>query len=558
MGFAHVCQFAGGLALFLYGMELTSTGMRRSSGAGTRTVLMRLTRFRLPGLLAGILLSFAMQSSGAATVMLVGLAETGLVDLARALPVALGTAIGTTLTVQIIAFKIGDWSLLICVVALLVRWLCRYDRHKRIGDALFGLGLIFFGMTLMGESAKPLAQVPWFGRLLTGVADSPALGVLVSAVLTGIVLSSAAMIAVVMSVVASRAGTDFTALEALRISVPLILGANIGTCVTALIASSTSSRLGKRVALGNLLFKVGGVLLCLPICGVFADGVWRLTTLVVDPAHTPAAIVATRAIANAHTVFNVVAALVFLPFIGLFRALIERILPDKSPQPVSRALAERLLSMPEVAVEAIAAEVRTTAVHVRNMYTLARKAVLEKDRAAVDQVRHDDDKVDRALVEVTDYAIALSAEDLSEHVAARRDAMLVALRDLEQIGDILSKLIVELARKTIEMGQEYSAEGHEELTGVFQEVADSFDNALRVLSLCDRDAAKKVRSYDKKFAKNRRRLFDRHLERLSTGNPKTAATLAVHMDVVTALGQVHGLLTDIVSVVVHSPPVQGE
>ena len=558
MSFAHVCQLAGGLALFLYGMELTSTGMRRSSGVGTRTMIMRLTRYRLPGLVAGVLLSFAMQSSSAATVMLVGFTEAGLLDLARALPVTLGSAVGTTLTVQIIAFRIGDWALIICVVGLLVRWLCRYDRHKRIGDALFGVGLIFYGMTLMGEAAKPLAQVPWFRKLLTSVADSPTLGVLVSAFLTGIVQSSAATIAVVMSVIASRAGADLPAMEALRISVPLILGANIGTCVTALLASSASSRAGKQVALGNLLFKVGGVLLCLPVCRYFTDLVWSITTLMADPAHTAAPVVATRAIANAHTVFNVVAALVFLPFLGLFRAVIERVLPNKSPAPVSRALAERLLALPEVAVEAIAAEVRTTAVHVRNMYTLSRKAILKKDRAAVDQVLQDDDKVDRALVEVTDYAVALSTEDLSEDVAARRDAMLVALRDLEQIGDVLSKLIVELARKTIEMGQEYSAEGHDELNGVFQEVADSFDNALRVLSLGDRDAAKKVRSYDKKFAKNRRRLFDHHLGRLSTGNPKTAATLAVHMDVVTALGQVHGLLADIVSVVVHSPPVQGE
>ena len=553
MSFADVCKLFGGLALFLFGMELTSSGMRRSSGVGTRAMLMRLTRYRLPGLLAGILLSFAMQSSSAATVLLVGFADAGLVDLARALPVTLGSGIGTTLTVQIIAFKIGDWALLVCVVGLIVRWVCRYDRHKRIGDALFGLGLIFYGMTLMGESAKPLAQVPWFGRLLTGVADSPMLGVLVSAVLTGIVQSSAATIAVVMSVVASRAGADLSSYEALRISVPLVLGANIGTCVTALIASSASSRLGKQVALGNLLFKVGGVILCLPLCGLFTDFVWRLTTLMVDPSRVSAPLVATRAIANAHTLFNVGAALVFLPFIGLFRSAVERVLPKRPAAPVSRGLAQRLLTLPEVAVEAIAAEVRNTAVQVRNMYTLSRKAILEKNRAAVDQVLRDDDKVDQALVEVTDYAVELSTENLSEEVAARRDAMLVALRDLEQIGDILSKLIVELARKTIENGQEYSEEGHGELGEVFQEVADSFDETLRLLAVEDRDAAKRVMNYDKKFAKHRRKLFDRHLGRLATGNPRTAMTLSVHMDVITALGQIHALLADIVSVVSRLP-----
>ena len=552
MSCAHLCELFGGLAMFLYGMETASNGLRRASGVKTRDMLQRLTRRRFLGLIGGVVLSFGMQSSTAATVMLVGLADAGLITLMQALPVALGSAVGTTLTVQVIAFDLGGGALILLVAGLAIRWVCRYDRHKRVGDALFGLGLIFYGMTVMGHGAKPLAQVAWFQGLLSSVAGSPILGVLVSAVLTGVIQSSAATIAVVMSILAARVGVDLSAHEALRIAVPLILGANIGTCLTALLASLAASRIGKQVALGNLLFKVGGVLLCLPFLAYFAEFAWWVTSLMMktSPAAPGRSVeVATRAIANAHTLFNVLAALVFLPFVGVFHALVARLASDRpTTTHVGRSLVPRLLDMPEVAVEAIAGVVRDAALQVRAMYALARRAVIEKSRAAVDQVRRDDDKIDDILVEVTRFAIALSEKDLDTDIARRRDALLITLRDLEQIGDVLSKVMVKMARKSIERGMEFSDAGREELDALFQEVADSFDNSIRVMARQKEEDARKVLDFDSRFEQHRRDLFALHLERLGQGNPHTAGTLETHMDVVTSLRQIHGLLADIASV----------
>ena len=554
MTFVNVCELLGGLAMFLYGMETASSGMRRASGAGMREMLRRATGRRALGLAAGIALSFGMQSSSAATVMLVGLADAGLIVLLRALPVALGSGIGTTFTVQVIAFDVGRGALILLAIGLLIRWVSRYDRHKRIGDTIFGLGLIFYGMAVLSAGAKPLAGQPWFQTLLNGVADSPVLGILVSAVLTGIVQSSAATIAVVIGVMSARVGAgDIAAQEALRVSIPLILGANIGTCVTALLASAAASRAGKQVALGNLLFKVGGVLLCLPLIKYFDQFAWWATARFVDAQGSPAQ-AATRAIANAHTFFNVAAALVFLPFIGVFHRIVLWILPaGKERSALTRSLAPRLLGMPEIAVEAIASEVRNTGVQVRNMYSLSRKAVIDQDRAAVDKVRVEDDAVDSVLLEVTRFAVGLSQQDMETDVAKRRDALLITLRDLEQIGDVLSKVVVKLARKMLDSGIQFSDDGRQELGGIFGEIAESFDKTLLVLATGREGPAGEVLDYEKKVERRRRELFRSHLERLEHNNPQTTATMQIHMDVITGLRQIHSLLSDIVCAITESP-----
>ena len=547
MSVFQLAEFFGGLALFLFGMEMVSFGLRRASGAGLRTALAKLTSNRVSGLLAGVILSFGMQSSSAATVLLVGLVDAGLIAMVSALPVALGSSIGTTLTVQVIAFDVGALAMLLLVAGLAVRWLARYDRRRRLGDVVFGVGLIFFGMTIMSRGAEPLAHQPWFHSLLAGLADRPVLAVLASALLTGIIQGCAATVAVVISISSAMVGAGaMGANEALRGAIPLILGANIGTGATALLASAAASRAGKRVAVGNVLFKVGGVLLCLPFVVPFAALVWWFTSLFIE-MDPESATVATRSIANAHTLFNILAALAFLPFVGLFQTLILRLVPEREGKMrLARSLAPRLLAMPDIALEAIASEVRNTAVQVRGMYSMSRRAALDGDRAAVDLVRVEDDQVDDCLMEVTRFAVAMSQGDLTPEAAERRDELLIVLRDLEQIGDMLSKVVVKLARKMIEKGLEFSPEGREDLQAMFGQVGDSFDKTLALLARGGCRHCDDVLQAERRMASRRRELFSQHLARLHSMNPKTIATMQIHMDLVTSLRQIHALLADIV------------
>jgi len=553
MTFTAISQLIGGLAMFLAGSELASAGLRRASGGGLRHLLRRFTVRPVPGLLAGVALSVALQSSSAATVLLVSLADAGLVSLAQSLPVTLGAALGATVTVQIITFDIGGYALLLLAAGVLTRWVCRYDRHKRLGDAVFGVGLLFYGMTLMTAGGMPLAKAPGFQAVLSHLGKSPLLGVVVSAVITGLIQSSSAMIAVVISVLVSRVTAGLAPLEAIHIAMPFILGANIGASATALIASAAASRAGKQTALGNLILKVAGVLVCLPFVynGWFDGLCWRFTGFFVN-ANQPAPAVA-RAIANAHTIFNIVACVVFLPFTAAFARLVSRLLPITEPALLTRSLAPRLLAMPALALDAVAAEVRNTAVQVRDMHSLAGRAVLEPNRAAVDELRNADTGIDGVLAEVTQYALRLSQQDIGPDAARRREILLIALRNMEQIGDLLSTDLARQALKRIDQGIDFSPEGLDELKGVFGEVGQSFDNTLLSLAGGANGPVREVLDREERMDGERRTLFERHLERLIRKDPRTARSLTIHMDVLTALRQVHSLLADTVRALADKP-----
>ncbi|HRU07724.1 MAG TPA: PhoU domain-containing protein, partial [Candidatus Brocadiia bacterium] len=281
---------------------------------------------------------------------------------------------------------------------------------------------------------------------------------------------------------------------------------------------------------------------------------WRFTAAFVD-INQPIPAVA-RSIANAHTIFNVLNSLVLLPFTAGFARFINRLLPAAQPTLLSRSLAPRLLAMPALALDAVAAEVRNTSVQVRDMHALASRAVLEPDRAAVDELRRADESIDDVLQEVTQYSLRLSQQDIGPGAARRREALLITLRNMEQIGDLYSTDLARLALKRMEQGLDFSAEGFEELKRVFDEVAKSFDNTLLVLAGKHDGAIREVIEKEDRMDGERRALFERHLSCLIRRDPQTARTLAIHMDVLTALRQVHSLLADTVRALAEKPHAQ--
>lgn len=324
----------GGLALFLYGMNLMTQSLQSVAGDRMRSILSAVTRNPVLGVLAGALATAVLQSSSATTVMAIGFVGAGLMGLPQAISIILGANIGTTITAQIIAFKLSDYVLLFVFAGFVAMSAGRTARTKEIGRSIFGFGLLFLGIDTMGDAMKPLAQSEVFLSLIEQVSHIPVLGVAVGTLMTVVVQSSSATIAVLQNF-ASQPGPDGTSsILGLEGAIPILLGDNLGTTITAVLASLALARPAKRVAASHCLFNLSGCLIFIWLVVPFAALVQA-----VSPAGPEVEVVA-RQIANAHTLFNVIMTLLWLPFIGVMTKIVTRILPDKGqadgqPHPVA-------------------------------------------------------------------------------------------------------------------------------------------------------------------------------------------------------------------------------
>ncbi|HSC70642.1 MAG TPA: Na/Pi cotransporter family protein, partial [Candidatus Methylomirabilis sp.] len=298
----------GGMALLLYGMQLVGEGLQQAAGGRMRRILGSITNNRFKGMMVGAFITAVIQSSSATTVMLVGFASSGLMGLPQTIGVILGADIGTTVTVQLIALQIFDYALVLVGVGFLLIFSCRRKIFKYVGQAILGFGFIFFAMKIMSDAMVPLRQSELVKTLLVSLGDQPLLGLIVAATFSALVHSSAATIGLAITL-------SLQGLLPLSAAVPVIFGANIGTCATALASSIGTNPEAKRVAMAHTFFKVVGVLIFLPFITPFV----RLVELT---AHD-----VPRQIANAHTLFNVGITAIFLPFSAVLARFISALVP---------------------------------------------------------------------------------------------------------------------------------------------------------------------------------------------------------------------------------------
>ena len=345
----------GGLALFLYGMELMSDGLKKAAGEKMKLILAALSKNRFLGVLTGTVTTAIIQSSSVTTVLLVGFVSAGLMSLSQSVSIIFGANIGTTITAQIIAFKVTKYALLMIAVGFGMLFFSKKEAIRQYGGILLGLGLVFYGMSVMSGTMKPLRTNEDFINLMANMSN-PLLGILTAALFTALVQSSSATTGVVIVL----AMQGIITLEA---GIALSLGANIGTCITAGVASIGKPREAVRVAMVHVFFNTAGVILILPFISPFAD-LARSFSPVADPSmpvQDALAAVVPRQIANAHTFFNVTMAIIFLPFTSQLAHFLNRILPDK-PKPKEpeslkvRYLDESLYQTPELALEAVGHE----------------------------------------------------------------------------------------------------------------------------------------------------------------------------------------------------------
>lgn len=315
-------ELLGGLALFIYSMNMMSKGLQNMAGEKMRYILSVLTKNPIVGVLAGALVTAVLQSSSATTVMAIGFVSAGLMRLPQAISIIFGANIGTTMTAQLIAFKLSDYIWPIVFIGFVIFFFAKKENLKNIGQTIFFFGLLFVGIDIMGATMKPIVNAPIFTQLIADMHHNPILGLLLGTVMTVIVQSSSATIAVLQNF-ASQAGADGNSIIGLEGALPILLGDNIGTTITALLASIGQSVNAKRTAVAHSVFNITGSIVFLCILPIFAQFVMYISPV------GPETAVISRQIANAHTAFNMINTLLWLPLIAVMVKIVCFLVPDK-------------------------------------------------------------------------------------------------------------------------------------------------------------------------------------------------------------------------------------
>jgi len=520
----------GGLALLLYGMQLIGDGLQRAAGGHLRHLLTSMTRNRLAAVGSGALVTAIIQSSSATTLMLIGFVSTGLLSFRQSLGVILGADIGTTFTVQLLAVNIQELSLLLVGAGFAVSFFARRGTAKSVGLAVLGFGFIFLGMKVMSDGLAPLAGDELTQKVLVALSANPFFGLLVGAALSASMASSAATIGLTLSLahqgILSLAG-----------AVPVVLGANIGTCAVALAASLRSSSDARRVAVAHIGFKVLGVALVFPF-------IRPLTALVATTAGDTA-----RQIANFHTLFNVAISALFLPFAPWAARVITAMVPEqeRGDNPFkTRYLDDRYLDQPALAIGQAMREALRMGDVAQAMLRDAMTVLRSNDQELLEDVERRDDQLDYLEREIKLFLSRLGRETMSPDLAQKEIGLISFIGNLENIGDIIDKNLMELARKKLYQGRRFSEAGEAELIEFHAVVSKNLERAIAGFAANDRSLAQEVLDQRPLIRHRERELRESHLMRLRRGLAESLETSEIHLDVLTNLKRISSHVTALV------------
>lgn len=530
----------GGLLLLLYGIRLLNDGLQNAAGPRIKSLLRSLTSNRLAAVGAGAVITGLIQSSSATSVMLVGFVSAGLMTFRQTLAVILGADIGATLTVQLIAFHIYDYALIFTGMGLSLFFFTKRRLARNIGDAILGFGFVLFSLKIMIEAMIPFQQNELFREVLAALSGTPLAGIIVSAVLTALIHSSAATMGIAIALAESG-------LIPLSAALAIILGANIGTTATAFLASLTAPVEARRVAWGHVLFKVCGVILFLPFLMPYQSAVARIAPDI------------SRQIAHANTLFNVIMAVLFLPFTGLFAKLIVKLVPEKATEkkfgPIY--LDDHVLATPALALGQATREALRASDIVREMLVDSIKAFQTDDDTIITDLKSKDNMIDLLDRHIRLYIIRLSSLRLTESQGRRAMTVLEISRDLESIGDIIDRNIMPLALKRIKKGITFSQEGKKEIISFHGKVLENFDLAISAFTGNDRDLADRVLRNKEELGSLERELVQAHLDRLRRGFQESIDTSHIHLDLIGNLARVNSLITHIIYPIVEEKRGKG-
>ena len=535
---ALITGLGGGLALFLYGMRKMTEALKTAAGGGMKTLLARLTTNRFTGALAGIVITAVIQSSSVTTVLVVGFISAGLLSLSQSIGVILGASVGTTVTAQIIAFKVTKYALALIAIGFLMELLARKELVKHYGIVIMGLGLIFFGMELMSQATYPLRSYTPFIELMRDMRN-PLLGILIGTAFTAIVQSSSATTGVVIVL----AGQGFIALE---VGIALVFGANIGTCVTAMLAAIGKPREAVQAAVVHVVYKVVGVLIWLPFIPQLADVVRALSPAATEmegiarlAADSP------RQIANAHTLFNVANMLLFIWFTPALARLARWIAPERTAVGPARVKAQYLeayyLQTPALALDRVKLELGVLGSLVLRMVRDAFGAISAGTREQLTGLAQADEDVDVLHGEIITYLGRLSLKDLIESQPKRIYEYIAAANYIENIGDVIESGLASEALARQDQGLVMSPETVAVLQPLHDSACWAADTAVRALTEQDVQLAAEVTRSKAEFNRLADQARNHLAQRLVAEAPEGLELFRSETDIIDNLKRVHTL-----------------
>lgn len=542
--FFLISGLIGGLGLFLFGMNIMSEGMKKTAGAKLRIILETLTNNRLIAVAVGTFITTIMQSSSATTVMLVSFVQAQLITFSQTLGVILGAGIGTTITAQLIAFRITDYSLIVIGVGFGITFLGKSKKIKSVGEFILGFGMVFYGMYVMSNAMYPLRTYQPFVNLLLHL-ENPFLGLLIGTIFTALIQSSGAFVGILI-VLGSQG------LLTLEAAIPLILGANIGTSITAILASINTGREAKRVALAHTLSKVFGVLLFIWWIPYFSEFVRSISPK--GPANLSGlaymADVVPRQIANAHTVFNVGLTIILLPFINVAAKFIDKILPDlpeteeKSIFKI-RFLEDSLISTPTLALNLAKAEIIRMATKAQKVVENIIQPFLNDNEKVIETILDQEKELNYLNVKISKYLIKISQESLPEERVDEVFQMTHCVTELEEIGDVVAKRLIPLAEEKIERNIKFSEEGKLEIEDYHLRTMKQISRAIEILKNVNLVEAKRMEKKYKKYRLMEIDLRRTHFDRVRHEVTLSVESSEIHLQLIDSLKRISSNATNV-------------
>ena len=512
----------GGLAIFIYGMNMMSECLQKAAGEKMRSILALLTKNPVMGVLAGALTTAVLQSSSATTVMAIGFVSAGFMNLPQAISIIIGANIGTTMTAQIIAFKLSDYIYAIIFAGFIISFLVKSEKVKNIGQTIFAFGLLFLGIETMGSVMKPLADSPVFTEMIARVSDVPILGVAVGTLMTLVVQSSSATVAVLQNF-ASQAGSDgVTSVIGLAGAIPILFGDNIGTTITAVLASIGQTKDAKRTAVAHCVFNISGTFLFIWFVGPFAKLIQMISP------KGPEIEVISRQIANAHTIFNCVMTLVWVPLIWLMVKIVMRIIPDGRKEQYSLSeplyLDEKLLGQPTAALQLVAKEVLHCSEIVRDMIRQTREALKNEEKKEIEDVHCKLDAVKSLHARITQYLTDLFASgSLNEEQASQSAGIMYVLSDVDRMGILCGEVAGGIKEK-MEKKYKYSKEAMKDLGKSLELIETMYSEVLEAIVSGKLEHAKELVKKREKVMELDISMRKAHMSRVSKGKCDASLT----------------------------------
>jgi len=513
----------GGLGMFFMGMNMMSDGLNRVAGDRLKSFLDKITNNPIKGVLVGTIVTMIIQSSSATTVMVVGLVNAGLMSVYQGAGVMLGAAIGTTITAQLIALDLSEIAPLFLALGVFMTMFGKTNKNELVGDALAGFGLLFVGISTMSSTLKPLAQMPWFSEVLVTFGSNPVLGLIVGALFTALIQSSSAAIGILQALAMGGAFASYGIQSTLGITIPILLGMNIGTCITAVISAVGTNYNAKRSAVVHLLFKVFGAVwfLALVIClNEFAGADNLLYNTIIKISGTTqidGIVVAdvSKQIANTHMFFNIVNAFIILPFIKLFVVAAEKLVKeDEVKEGLVIKLDDRMLDNPSIAIEESFNTITQMAqLAYRNMQ-LANKCFLDYDPAIYEEVMRNEADINTYDTQITNFLVKITNSPINEKESEFVYRLHQLVHNVERYGD-LQLHILEIAKEKVDQNISFSEIAISEIHNIYGKVDEILQLALSSMKDRDHYAATQAKVLEDAVDEMQSKARKNHIDRMS-------------------------------------------